>query len=96
MRNGENYYYCAAVAADQGIVNGYPRDISPFCPGRFCGANLVKQGEAMQIIYNLKKQNISKTYTVNRAAIRSWLSKQNPNSAAFKNFNLVDLANING
>ncbi len=93
--NGENYYYCAALSAEQGVINGYPRDISPFCPGKFCGANLVKQGEMIQIIYNLKRQQLSKTYQADRASIKSRLSKQNPTSAAFKNFTLVDLTNIN-
>lgn len=89
-RNKENYYYCVALAADKDIINWYPRDVSPFCPGRFCGANLVKQGEVVQIIFNLKKTQTRQTYTLDRGKVQRWLTSQHPTSVISKNFTVTD------
>lgn len=93
-RKQENYYYCIAQAADKWIVNGYPRDISPFCPWRFCGVNLVKQGEIVEIVYNLIKQKSKNNPTIDRKSVKKRLDKQG-DSTASKNFTLTDRGTIN-
>lgn len=93
-RQSENYYYCVAQAAKKWIVNGYPRDISPFCPGRFCWVNYVKQWELIQIIFNLIKQNPKKLYSINRKSVKSRLNNKNTSIIAQKNFSIEDRAMI--
>lgn len=93
-RQSDNYYYCVAQAAKKWIVNWYPRDISPFCPGRFCGVNYVKQWELIQIIFNLKKQNPKELYSLNRKWVKSRLNNKNTSSVAQKNFTIDDRAII--
>lgn len=90
----EDYYYCIAQAADRWVINWYPRDISPFCPWRFCGVNLVKQWELIQIIFNLKKNKPNATYNISRKTIETRLNNKSTQSIAAKNFTLSDRENL--
>ena len=67
--NGKEYSVCIAKAAEKWRINGFPRTTSPFCPGRFCGANVLSYGELAQALYNIIAQEIYDTYTINRQAV---------------------------
>ena len=91
----ENYYYCVADAASKGLVNGYPREVSPFCPWRFCGANVIKQWELVQLITNILINQWSVDLPrVNWTKIRDRLSNQRQDTVLAKNFTISDRQTI--
>ncbi len=69
--DGKEYSVCIARAAEKGWINGFPRSTSPFCPGRFCGANTLVYGELAQAIYNIIAPSIAQTYQINRSDVQA-------------------------
>lgn len=88
-----NYYYCTAYAADQWYVNGYPRAVSPYCPGKFCGVANTNMAELVQIIFNITAKYSTVNYNIDWKVIKSWSDKLIPSDQAIV-FDLDDLATI--
>lgn len=66
---GNEYSICIASAADKWWINGYPRDSSPFCPGRFCGANTLSYAELVQAAINIIAPTVYQKYSLNRRSV---------------------------
>jgi hypothetical protein len=92
--NKKDYYYCIAYAASKGYIHGFPRNISPVCPGKFCGANYASYADLIQIITNILADKIYNQYYVNWKQILDWYNKLPESSILKKVFNQQDIENI--
>lgn len=65
-REDANYYYCVARVVDKGIMNGFPKMTSPFCPGKFCGSSFLTVSELIESLVRLVGATMRKKYEINR------------------------------
>jgi hypothetical protein len=74
----EDYFYCVAYVADHEYMYGFPRETSPFCRGKFCGANQARYSELVESLYRVIRPYILSDYTVNRSDISTRVEEQQP------------------
>ena len=89
-----NYYYCVAYAGDKWYINWFPRSLSPFCPGKFCGMANLSNAELIQIVTNIAIKYPKKTYAIDRNEARRRLNSLNKNSVEYLTFNQLDIDTI--
>ena len=92
--NKQDYYYCIAYAADKWYIHWYPRELSPICPGKFCGANYASYADLIQILTNIVATKLYNKYYINWQKVLDWYNKLPENSILKKVFNEEDLRNI--
>jgi len=72
-----DYYYCVAWVVDEGIMNGFPRSTSPFCPGKFCWNSFLTVVELVESLVRLVWPKIRQTYPIDRKQVGAW-AKDSP------------------
>lgn len=53
-------------------MKGYPKQGSPYCPGKFCGYSFVTFAEMLQVMIRLVEPQLWKTYSIDRRAVGLW------------------------
>jgi hypothetical protein len=53
-------------------MKGYPKQGSPYCPGKFCGHGFVTFAEMVQVMLRLVESQLWKTYSIDWRAVGLW------------------------
>lgn len=72
----EEYYYCVASVVDAGVMNGFPRGVSPYCPGKFCGESYLTVAELLEALTRLLWSVVRDAYAIDWSQMAEWATTQ--------------------
>lgn len=55
---------------------GFPRDTSPYCPGKFCGESTARFTEVVESLYRIVRGTVYDHYQINRTDVSTWIASR--------------------